>query len=137
MEIKVNNVKEEEISHFARYYPKISGLVKCKTYIKESKHIKNVGETERSLLDANKINSVNLHKFEVKFKDYPIFRSGLGIDGNEKNKVIIYTLIKREDNYNILLLRLVNHKKWINILDNKKEFKSLISEIENNIIDIR
>ena len=132
MEIKYDDIKEEEISHFARYYNKISGLVKSKSYLRESKRIKNILETEKSLLDVNKINSINLHKFEIKFKNYPIFRSGLGIDGNDKNKVIIYTLIKKKENYNILLLRLVSHKKWINILDNKKEFKVLINEIGNN-----
>ena len=133
MEIKYDDIKEEEVSHFARYYNKINGLVKSKSYLRESKRIKNILETEKSLLDVNKINSINLHKFEIKFKDYPIFRSGLGIDGNDKNKVIIYTLIENKDKYSILLLRMVKHKKWISILDNKKEFKSLINEIKSNI----
>ncbi|MAG47262.1 hypothetical protein CL617_01535 [archaeon] len=133
MDIKVNGIKEEEISHFAQYFPKINGLVKANPYKKESKHERNILETESSLLDAGKINSKNLHKFEKKFKTYPIFRSGLGVDGNKKNKVIIYTLIKDKENYKVLLLRLVNHDKWIDILDDKKEFKSLISEINNNL----
>ncbi len=133
MEIKYDDIKEEEVSHFARYYNKISGLVKSKSYLRESRRIKNILETEKSLLDVNKINSINLHKFEKKFKEFPIFRSGLGVDGNDKNKVIVYTLIKDKDKYDILLLRLVDHKKWINILDNKKEFKALINEIKSNI----
>ena len=133
MEDEFNEIKDEKISHFARYFPKINSIKKSKTYLRESKRIKNILETEKSLLDVNKINSINLHKFEIKFKDYPIFRSGLGIDGNDKNKVIIYTLIENKDKYSILLLRMVKHKKWISILDNKKEFKSLINEIKSNI----
>lgn len=133
MEIKYNDMKEEEISHFAKYFPKINNIEKSKTYLKESRHIKGILITEKSLLDPEKINSINLHKFEKKFNVYPIFRSGLGIDGNDKNKVIVYTLIRRKDMYNILLLRLVEHKKWITILDNKKEFKALINEIKSNI----
>ena len=133
MQINANGVKEEEISHFAKYFSKINGIKKSKTYLKESKHIKNISITEKSLINPEKINSINLHKFEKKFKEFPIFRSGLGIDGNDKNKVIIYTLIEDKDKYDILLLRLVEHKKWINILNNKKEFKALINEIKSNI----
>ena len=133
MQINVNGIKEEEISHFAKYFPNINSIKKSKTYLKESKHIKDILITEKNLINPEKINSINLHKFERKFKEFPIFRSGLGIDGNDKNKVIIYTLIKNKDKYDTLLLRLVEHKKWINILDNKKEFKALINEIKNNI----
>ena len=133
MKGEVNEIKEEETSHFAKYFPNIKGVKKSKTYLKESKHIKDILITEENLLNPGKINSINLHKFEKKFGKYPIFRSGLGIDGNDKNKVIVYTLINRKDMYDILLLRLVEHKKWINILDNKKEFKVLINEIKSNI----
>ena len=68
---------------------------------------------------------------EKKHNEFPIFRSGIGVDGNKKGKIIVYTLVKDKGKYNILLLRLINHKKWISILDNKKTFKALIDEIKH------
>ncbi|MBS3133701.1 hypothetical protein J4214_00550 [Candidatus Woesearchaeota archaeon] len=131
MEIEADGIKEEEISHFAKYFPNISGITKSNTYSRESRNVRDVAETEKSLIDKMKINSINLHKFEKKHNEFPIFRSGIGVDGNKKGKIIVYTLVKDKGKYNILLLRLINHKKWISILDNKKTFKALIDEIKH------
>ncbi|MBS3156450.1 hypothetical protein J4413_04460 [Candidatus Woesearchaeota archaeon] len=116
---------DNQITHFSHLFENITEVVKTKPYEKETRNNQKVEETEKEILNKDKINSENLHKFEKKIENAFLFRSGLGQEGNKKSKVIVYCV---HDN-RLIFLRFVHHKEWEKFLDNNKNLKILEKEI--------
>jgi len=109
---------DNQITHFSHLFENITEVVKTKPYEKETRNNQKVEETEKEILNKDKINS---EKIENAF----LFRSGLGQEGNKKSKVIVYCV---HDN-RLIFLRFVHHKEWEKFLDNNKNLKILEKEI--------
>lgn len=122
LEFRMSPLNIDKSTHFS-YYKNIEKdfFVNHKRYSKERSKtdLQNVELAEHSVLNPKSIDSENLHKFESKVNGYPIFRSGIGIDGNNKNHVIVYTLMKRHDNHVIVFLRCLKHKQWERVLNSR------------------
>ncbi|MBS3153042.1 hypothetical protein J4426_00545 [Candidatus Woesearchaeota archaeon] len=116
---------DEHITHFSYLFGNINEVIKSKQYVKETRNKNGVRETEKEILNKDKVNSENLHKFEKKLDDACLFRSGLGQDGNKKSNVIVYCVHKNR----LVFLRFVHHKEWEKLLDNHKNLKVLEKEI--------
>ncbi|MBI4159525.1 hypothetical protein HY500_04700 [Candidatus Woesearchaeota archaeon] len=115
----------QKLTHFSNLFDNIKEIVKAKQYEKETRNNKEVLDTEKEILNGNKINSENLHKFEKKIENAFLFRSGLGQDGNKKSRVIVYCVFKNK----LIFLRFVHHKEWEEFLNNHKKFEVLKKEI--------
>ena len=115
----------QKITHFSKLFENVKEVVKTKQYLKETRNNKEALETEKEILNGNKINSENLHKFEKKIENSFLFRSGLGQEGNKKEKVIVYCVYQNK----LIFLRFVHHKEWEVFLDNHKKIEVLKKEI--------
>jgi len=131
----------EHQSHFSQYENlEREYSIHHKKYLKERKKCSeedSVELAEHSILNPNRIDSENLHKFEINLKGYPIFRSGIGQDGNNKNKVLVYTLLKHKESYVAVFLRCLKHKRWIELLDSRLKRKLLVNQIEGIKADFK
>ncbi len=116
-------METQHLTHFSKLT--INEIIKTKQYEKETRNNKEVLDTEKEILNENKINSENLHKFEKKIEKAFLFRSGLGQNGNKKNKVIVYCVFENK----LIFLRFVHHKEWEEFLNNHKKFEVLKKEI--------
>ena len=118
LEFRSSDLNIDKATHFSYFKNLERGFfVNHRRYSKERRKVEGVDEAEHAVLNHNKIDSENLHKFETKVFGYPIFRSGVGKDGNNKNHVLVYTLMRRSNNHIVVFLRCLKHNQWENLLN--------------------
>jgi len=125
-----NNIdRQTHYSYFKNVETNFS--IHHKKYSKESKRIGNLELTEHAILGLSNIDSENLHKFETKINGHPIFRSGIGVHGNDKDHVLVYTLLKRKESHVVVFLRCLKHKDWQSLLNSGIRRKLLGKQIND------
>ena len=109
----------EEVSHFARMYDYLDrNVIYTHHYLKDRMKCGRSQEVilaEQHLFAPHLVESHNLHKFEYKVAGGHLFRSGIGVEGNTKDHVIVYFI----KNHKVYFLRVLPHSLWERLLDQK------------------